>query len=70
MKTLAICVIGAATLAIVIWGVYQIVQVERWAKEAQRALDEWYEGEKELNRMLIERSREGDHETDRRGETF
>ena len=64
MKTLAICVIGAATLAIVIWGVYQIVQVERWAKEAQRALDEWYEGEKELNRMLIERSKEDDDDHD------
>ena len=64
MKTLAICVIGAATLAIVIWGVYQIVQIDRWAKEAQRALDEWYEGEKELNRMLIERSKEDDDDHD------
>lgn len=58
METLAICVIGVATLAIVIWGVCQIVRVNRWAKEAQELLDEWYEEEKERNRVLKERCKE------------
>ena len=62
MKIFILLIICGIEFSVILWGAYRMVRINGTAKVIQEALDEWYEEEKEQNRILKERSREAEHE--------
>ena len=62
MKIFILLIICGIEFGIILWGAYRMVRINGTAKAIQKNLDEWYEEEKERNRILKERSREAEHE--------
>ena len=59
MKIFILLIICGIEFSVILWGAYRMVRINGTAKVIQEALDEWHEEEKERNRMLRERSKEG-----------